>query len=371
MGIGKFDECIAEMKKGLAIKASFAIHQTISNALVRDGKPDEGLAELEKAIAIAPENAVLHFNKAIILLLLGRMAEAWPEYEWRWQHPRMAGRSRSFNRPKWDGSPLEGKRILLHAEQGLGDTIFFGRYVTLIAERGGVPLFHVQPSMVELAGSIKGVAEVIREGTPLPAFDLHLPIMSAPGIFGTTEETVPVTLPYISANPEKVAHWKAELARRTSKFKVGLVWEGGPFQPENYLRSASLAAYAPLGAVPGVAFFSLQKGSAEEQSKNPPPGMDFTDLGPFIKDFSDTAAILDNLDLLISIDTSVIHVAGGLGKPVLMMLAYAPGHMWMFHRSDTPWYPTFKIFRQPAFQDWATPVAQVKAELEKLMRDRG
>ena len=145
---------------------------------------------------------------------------------------------------------------------------------------------------------------------------------------------MPAKVPYISANPEKVApigkrNWRGAAANSRS----GLVWEGGPFQPENYLRSASLAAYAPLGEVPGVAFFALQKGTAEAQSKNPPPGMDFTDLGPFIKDFSDTAAILDNLDLLISIDTSVVHVAGALAKPVFMMLAYSPGHMWMFHRS--------------------------------------
>jgi len=177
-------------------------------------------------------------------------------------------------------------------------------------------------------------------------------------------------VPYIRTNPEKSKYWKEELARRTGKLKVGLVWEGGAFQPENYLRSASLAAYAPLGDVEGVTYFGMQKGPAEVQSKTPPPGMDFIDLAPYIKDFSDTAAIIENLDILVSIDTSVIHVAGALAKPVFMMLAFSPGHMWMLERLDTPWYPTVRIFRQPAFKDWLSPVTQIKTELEKLVKAR-
>jgi ADP-heptose:LPS heptosyltransferase len=191
--------------------------------------------------------------------------------------------------------------------------------------------------------------------------------MSLPRVFNTSLGTIPNSFPYVKADPVKKEYWRKELASRTTKFKVGLVWEGGHFQPENFLRSNSLAAYAPLAGVPNVAFFGLQKGPAEEQCKSPPEGMDFTNLGPYIKDFSDTAAILDNLDLLISIDTSVIHVAGALNKPIWMLLAWSPGHMWMFKRLDTPWYPTVRIFRQPAFKDWATPVSQVKEELNKLV----
>jgi hypothetical protein len=153
------------------------------------------------------------------------------------------------------------------------------------------------------------------------------------------------------------------------KLKVGLVWEGGNFQPENSLRSASLAAFGPLGEVEGAHFFLLQKGDAEVQVKNPPAGMEFTNLAPFIKDFSDTAAMLDALDLLISIDTSVVHVAAALNKPVWMMLAYSPGHMWMLNRTDTPWYPTIRIWRQPKFKDWATPVGEIKEELKKYVAE--
>ena len=368
MNVGRFEEAVAEMKKALELKPWPGIYQALSNAYARAGQPEVGLEYVDKAIAMDPSNAILHFNKSVILMLMGRLQDAWPEYEWRWKHPRMVGRNRRFNVPEWDGRPLEGKRILFHAEQGLGDTVFFGRYATLVArEKGGVPVMWVQNSMVELAKTIPGVKEVVGEAGPVPPVDYHLPIMSLPRVFNTSLETIPTEFPYITANPEKAAHWKEEFAKRTTKFKVGLVWEGGHFQPENFLRSNSLAAYAPLGEVPNVAFFGLQKGPAENQCENPPKGMDFTNLGPSIKDFSDTAAILANLDLLISIDTSVVHVAGAMGRPVWMLLAWSPGHMWMFKRDDSPWYPMFRIFRQPAFKDWVSPMERVKAELNKLV----
>jgi tetratricopeptide (TPR) repeat protein len=368
MNLGQFEEAIAESQKALAIQPRAALLQSLSNAYARTGRPELGLAEIEKAIALEPQNPILHFNKSIILLLMGRMQEAWPEYEWRWQHPRMVGRNRAFNAPQWDGRPLNGARILLHAEQGMGDTIFFGRYASLIAkERGGKPILWVQNSIVDVARTIEGVFDVIGERGPVPPFDTHLAVMSLPRIFNTSLETVPNKVPYIRTNPERSAYWKQELAKYTRKFKVGLVWYGGDFQPENFLRSNSLAAYAPLAEVPNVTFFGLQKGPAEVQANNPPAGMDFVNLGPYLKDFVETSAILENLDLLISIDTSVIHFAGALAKPVWMLLAYSPGHMWMLNRPDTPWYPTIRIFRQPAFKDWATPVNQVKVELDKLV----
>jgi tetratricopeptide (TPR) repeat protein len=372
MNLGQFDETIVEMKRVLAIKKLPSILQSLSNAYARTARPDEALQHINEAVALDPQNAVLHFNKSIILMLMGRYRDAWPEYEWRWQHPRMVGRTRRFSVPQWDGRPLNGARILLHAEQGMGDTIFFGRYAKLIAEeRGGKPVLWVQTSIVEVAKTIPGVEQVVGESGPIPQVDYHIPIMSLPRIFNTAIETIPTPIPYIKSEPVRAAYWKEELARRTKKFKVGLVWEGGAFQPENFLRSASLPAYAPLADVPGVTFFGLQKGPAEIQSKTPPEGMDFHDLAPHIKDFADTTAILDNLDLLVSIDTSVLHFAAALGKPVWMFLAYSPGHMWMYHREDTPWYPNIKIYRQPAFKDWATPVGRVKKDLIALLQREG
>ena len=370
MNLGRFDETIESMKEITSIQPSAAVYQSWSNALVRSGHPEEGLAMIEKSLAMEPQNPTFHFNRSIILIMLGRLVEAWPEYEWRWKQPRVAGRTYKYSSPMWDGATLNDKRVLLYAEQGLGDTVFFGRYAKRVAERGGQVLLRVQPQLKELLQSIPGVSWVIGNNEPVPEHDVHIPLMSLPRIFETSLETIPVEVPYIKTDPTRSAYWREQFSRRGDRMNVGLVWEGGAFQPENFLRSASLAAYTPLGVVEGVSFYGLQKGPAEVQAKSPPAGMDFTDLGPSIKDFSDTAAIVENLDLLISIDTSVVHIAGALAKPVWMLMAFTPGHMWMYKREDTPWYPTFRIYRQPAFKDWDSVVERIKKDLAEEVARR-
>jgi tetratricopeptide (TPR) repeat protein len=372
--VGNFDEALAAIEHGIALQPTSRLYHSKGIALVRAARAQEGLAALEHALTLDPHNPTLHFDISVARLLNGKLEEAWPEYEWRWKHPGLRNSAVTFKEPQWDGSPLNGKLILLYAEQGLGDTVFFGRYATRVAqEKGGHVILVVQPPLVELMKSVRGVREVTTTGVQLPPFDCHLPIMSLPGIFHTTLENIPHDVPYITADPAKVEHWKQRLAQSRNAFRVGLVWEGGAFQPENFLRSASLDAFSPLAGVPGISFFSLQKGPAADQAKpaNLPaawrdPAADFTDLDPDIHDFSDTAAILQNLDLLVSIDTSVVHVAGALARPVWMFLAHAPGHMWLLHRPDSPWYPTFRLFRQPAFKDWATPVNEVA----RLLREK-
>ncbi len=372
--LGNFPEALAAIDRGLALSNLARLHHSKGIILVRAGRAPEGLAALHQALSMEPENPILRFAHSVALLVLGRYAEAWPPYEWRWKHPSLRGYAVNFPQPQWDGSPLQGKRILLYAEQGLGDTVFFGRYATKVAEeKGGHVILVVQPQLVELMTSVRGVREVVTTNMPMPRFDTHLPIMSLPGAFHTTLENIPHDVPYVAANPEKVARWKERLSRSRHGFRVGLVWEGGAFQLENFLRSASLEAFSPLAQVPVVSFYSLQKGPAAAQAKSgqlpaawSAPDADFTDLDADIQDFSDTAAILQNMDLLISIDTSVVHVAGALARPVWMLLAHAPGHMWLLDRTDTPWYPTFRLFRQPAFKDWATPVAEVT----RLLRER-
>lgn len=373
--LGQFDEAFAAIDKGLAVLPLARHYHSLGIALVRAGQPERGLEALEKALEMNPDAHILRFDVSVARILLGKYLEAWPEYEIRWKHPGMRGATANLDKPIWDGSPLNGKRLLLYAEQGMGDTVFFGRYATLIHEqKGGRVLMAVQPPLVELMKSVRGVELVFTNGVPLPEFDVHLPIMSLPGAFNTSLENIPHDVPYIKADPIKVAAWKEKLSKSRHNFRVGLVWEGGIFQAENFLRSASLQAFSPLAAVPGVSFFSLQKGPAAAQAKpaNLPaawksPDADFTDLDDQIADFSDTAAILENLDLLISIDTSVVHVAGALARPVWMFLAFAPGHMWLTKRTDSPWYPTFTLFRQPAYQDWATPVNEVAARLRALV----
>jgi tetratricopeptide (TPR) repeat protein len=374
--VGDFDKALDAVDRGLALQPLPRLHHSKGIALIRSGRAPEGLDALEQALVLDPTNAILHFDISVARLLNGKLAEAWPEYEWRWKHPGLRSHAVSFKQPQWDGSPLNGKRILLYAEQGLGDTVFFGRYATRVAEeKGGHVILVVQPGLVDLMKSVRGVQQVITNGVPLPTFDTHLPIMSLPGIFHTTLENIPHDVPYIAADRARVEHWKTRLTSSRHPFRVGLVWEGGAFQTENFLRSASLHAFSPLASIPGISFFSLQKGPAAEQARpaNLPtawrsPDADFTDLDADIHDFSDTAAILQNLDLLVSIDTSVVHVAGALAKPVWMLLAHAPGHMWLLHRTDSPWYPTFRLFRQPAFKDWATPVDEIARLLREKVR---
>ncbi len=367
--LGQFDDSLRHLDRALAIRPTGKIYHAMATACVGSGRLEPALDAIARAMELDPTDSISSFDRAIILLYLGRLEEAWPLYETRFEHPRLKPFIQRFDKPRWNGEPIEGKRLLIQCEQGLGDTVYFSRYATLLAQRGIHPILRVQPSLVEVIKTIPGVGEVVPESAPPPPFDFHIPLMSLPGAFKTSLETIPNKVPYIRSDAQKKSHWQTEFARHKGKLNIGIAWEGGPFQPENRLRSASLAAFAPLADLP-VTFFSLQKGEAAAQAKNPPAGMDFHDLAPHIRDFTDTAAIIDALDLVISIDTCIVHVAGALAKPVWTLLAYFRGHMWMTHRSDSPWYPTMRLFRQPTFEDWPGAMAEVRRELETFLRSR-
>ncbi len=251
----------------------------------------------------------------------------------RWRH--------KTDKPQWDGSPLNGKRILLYGEQGLGDTLQASRYATMVAERGGHVILEVQDGLRQLAQSIEGVKEVIIRGEPVPPFDAHAAVMSLPEVFSKLHAANHSSkgAAYITSDrTAKVEKWREILGDAGGKLKVGIAWEGGAFLRENFLRSATLAEFAQLAAVPNVrSAYSLQKGPASRQILNPPAGMDIVDLDSKIVDFSDTAAIIANLDLLIAVDTAVVHVAGAMARPVWNLVARnLSGHMWMTNRPDTP-----------------------------------
>jgi len=365
----RLEEAESWLRKALAIAPGHgALHQILAVCLTRLGRYSESVAEIDRAIAAQPDWVEAHFSKALILMFAARLEEAWPCYEWRWKHPRMDKWRHTTDKPLWDGRPLDGKRIFLYAEQGLGDTMQAIRYVPLIAQRGGQVIVEVQQGLGQLIKSVPGVSEVIERGDTVPPFDTHAAIMSLPGIFRTSVATIPAGIPYITADPAKVDQWRQIIGTDAGVFKVGIVWEGGPFLRENFLRSATLAAFAPLAAVPNVRFYSLQKGPASRQASQVPPGMDLVDLDSRIKNFSDTAAAIANLDLVIAIDTAVIHLAGAMGKPVWNLVALnLSGHMWMHGRDDTPWYPTMRLFRQPKLGDWPSVMARVTKELGKLV----
>ena len=336
----------------------------LGNAYRELGRHQDALAAYERALALAPGLAQAHFSRSFVLLLLGDYRAGWRDYEWRWRINAFNGPMRRFRQPVWDGSRIERGTLLLHAEQGLGDTLQFVRYAPLAAGRCESVVLECQPELATLLRGTAGPGRVLARGEPLPLFVAHAPLMSLPALFGTTLDDIPWSGPYVHADPERVAEWRDAIAE--PGFKVGLVWAGRPQQWDDRKRSISLDLLAPLARAPGVVFYSLQIGTAAAQAARPPESMRLIDLAARIKDFSDTAAIVAGLDLVITIDTSVAHLAGAMGVPVWVLVAHAPD--WRYHlaRSDNPWYPTMRLFRQERDGDWSGAIERAAEALELL-----
>ncbi|QWV95598.1 tetratricopeptide repeat protein [Geomonas oryzisoli] len=330
----------------------------LGGALQRAGDVQAAIACFRDLVRRRPDCADAHWNLALALIMSGEFREGWAEYQWRWKREAFTSPRRGFHAPAWDGAPLDGRRILVHGEQGFGDTIQFARYLPMVAQQGGVVIAECQSAaLVPLMRGIPGVAEVCVMGEPLPPFDVEIPLMSLPHLFDTTLETVPCRVPYLSPPPGRLALWHAKLAADPG-FKVGLVWAGKAV-PDPF-RSCSLAALAPLFGIPGASLYSLQVGEA---AAGPGEGAGLIDFTPAIRDFGDTAALIAHLDLVISIDTSVAHLAGALGKPVWLMLPMAGDYRWLCGRDDSPWYPTMRLFRQQRQGEWGEVVERLRAAL--------
>jgi len=301
------------------------------------------------------------------LLVRGDFLQGWEEYEWRWKTKDAAFPERNFAQPQWDGSPLEGRTLLLHAEQGLGDAIQFIRYLPLVAQNGGNIVLECQPELQRLFQRMAPDLPVLAMGQALPAFDVHCPLMSLSRVFSTDLGNIPQTVPYLHADAAEAALWGERLAGLGSSLKVALVWAGNPTNKNDRKRSLKLASLAPLAEVPGVRFISLQKGDATAEARTLPAGVALIDVAEDLKDFADTAALLANLDLVISVDTAVVHLAGAMGRPVWTLLPFAPDWRWLLGRADSPWYPTMRLFRQPAIGDWDAVIAEVREQLQLLV----
>jgi Flp pilus assembly protein TadD len=355
---GQLDEAMAAYRRAIALKPNYAeAHFNIGTAQGNKGKIEQAIAAYRRATALKPDYAEAHWNLALALLARGEFAEGWKEFEWRWECKDLP-RRRTFAQPQWDGSSLQGRTILLHSEQGLGDTIQFIRYAPLVAEHGGTVIVGTVPELHRLLQGAAGVARWLNQGETVPTFDVHCPLMSLPAIFGTTLETIPPRVPYLQADAEQVVRWKKELAADSHRFKVGLAWAGNPTHVNDRNRSISLAALAPLATVQGVSFYSLQKGDAGKQAKAS-PGLHLIDRTDDLKDFADTAALVANLDLVICVDTAVAHLAGALGKPVWTLLPFTTDWRWLLKREDCPWYPSMRLFRQPGRGDWGSVIKRV------------
>jgi tetratricopeptide (TPR) repeat protein len=316
------------------------------------GYLNQARACLEQAVALAPESADAHWNYANALLVSGMFEKGFAEYEWRFRRPGREERRLAI--PRWTGEALDGRTLLLTLEQGLGDAIHFVRFAAEAAACGARVVLECQRGLERLLATAPGVAATVTAGAPVPEAVAYLPLMSLPHVLGTRAETIPAVVPYL-----RVPDGTPGIALSGEKMKVGLVWRGNPLHEADDRRSVGLDLLAPLFDVPGVSWFSLQVGTPASDSR-------LIDLAPQLRDFAATAAAVSALDLVISVDTAVAHLAGALGKPVWTLIAEANDWRWLFRRADTPWYPTMRLFRQQRGRNWHPPLAEMTQELAKL-----
>jgi tetratricopeptide (TPR) repeat protein len=369
----RYDDAIASYDHALALRPdSRQARVNKGNVLQIVNRHDTALPCYDAVLAAEPDHVDAHWNGALCRLALGDFAAGWREFEWRFElMPR-----RDYEAPLRLGQDFApGTTILLHAEQGFGDTLQFCRYAPLLAARGARVVMEVQPPLKRLMATLEGVTLVAAQGEATGDFDLHCPLMSLPLAFGTTPETIPASVPYLWADPDAAARWRARLDGLPG-LKVGLVWAGNP-RSFNWVaaetdrrRSIALVRYAPLASVPGVTLVSLQKDAAGDQVRDAPAGMVIHDWTRELEDFADTAALVAGLDLVIGVDTSVVHVAGALGKPVWILNRHGACWRWFRNRNDTPWYPTARLFHQPSPGDWDSVIAEVRAALPAAVAAR-
>jgi tetratricopeptide (TPR) repeat protein len=367
---GRLVEAVASYRQALRLRPTSAeALNNLGGALCALAQLPEALTCFDEALRLRPEYAEAHTQRAMLRLLTGDFAEGWPEYEWRW---RCQGTVRPpFTRPRWDGSDVAGKTVLLWAEQGLGDTLQFVRYAARVKARGATVLLECPAALHPLLTHCPGIDRLLTADADRPAFDVHAPLMSLPGIFGTMLAEVPAPVPYLSADPRLVAHWRQDL-QALGGLRVGVCWQGNPGHARDRQRSFPLSGLEPLARLPGVRLVSLQRGPGVEQVAALRGRLEVTELGAGLDQaagpFMDTAAVMTNLDLVISCDTAGAHLAGALGVPVWLALAHAADWRWLVDREDSPWYPTMCLFRQPVPGDWAAVFERMAAALGRLAR---
>lgn len=363
---GKLDSAIETFKQAIKIDSGFAqAHNNLGVALKAIGRNDSALVEFRKAVELDPEYVEAHWNLSFILLLKGEFEEGWREYEWRLKRDNWSG---SFKQsppiPHWNGTPFKGKRLLVFDEQGLGDTLQFVRYLQMVKALGGTVVFETRGPMLALLRHLSGIDQIVErisDDGAVAGCDLQIPLLSLPGLFNTTLDAIPADVPYIHPDPLRVSFWQHQM--KGPGFRIGIVWEGNSTDPN---RSCKLKQFAPLAEVKGLRLFGLQKGQASWQVNDLPQKMVVTNMGEDLNDFADTAGVLQNLDLIITIDTAVAHLAGGMGKPVFTLLPFAADWRWLLNRKDTPWYPTMRLFRQERPGNWDSVIRRMVKEVNAL-----
>lgn len=361
--LGEFEEGMRLLHEAAALRPRDpAVRSNLGLCYLDQGSYEQAIASLEEAIALQPDYAPARYNRSLAWLASGRMPEGWHEYEWRHRCPSTNSPLPDYPAPRWRGEDLNGRTILVYAEQGIGDTLQFVRYVPLLGQRGASVILLCSGKLHRLLAGCEGIQQLLAPGSPLPRFDFHSPLMGLPAAFGTTLETIPSNVPYL-----RFPGWRMtglDPAAQRARLRVGFAWAGSPRHPKDRFRSVALERFQPLLVTPGVQFLSLQAGPRAADLKKLPGGLDLQDIGSHVADLADTAHAMAQLDLVISVDTAVAHLAGALGLKVWLLVPSPPDWRWLLERDDSPWYPGMRLFRQPDRDNWAPVFARVKECLE-------
>jgi tetratricopeptide (TPR) repeat protein len=370
--LGDPDEAAAAFRRAIALKDDYidAWHN-LANVLKDGGFLKQAIECYRATLKLDPKLAEANYNLAILLLLASDMPRGFDLYEWRHQIPGLAAPNRDFGKPQWLGKPIKGRTILIHAEQGFGDTIQFSRYLPLVAERGAKVVVECQPSLAGLVRRIPGVSVVVETGKPLPDFDLHCPIPSLPRAFRTTRDDIPAKPVYLEANPLAVKEWRTRLNKDGAMFRIGLVWSGNPQHGGgDAQRALAVRELMILPQLPQIRYYSLQRGQAERELVETGLGNVVPNLAPQIDDFDDLAGALSGMDLLLAIDSAPAHLAAALGKPVWLIVPNSPDWRWTLMGESTPWYPSMRLFRQKERGEWAPLMTHIAAEMLALVQSK-
>jgi len=362
------DDAIAAYRRVLELKSDHAVaRNNLGLALQAANRLPEAIAEFRGAVALAPGFAQAHWNLSLALLASGEFAEGWREYEWRLSIPELVKDARTFASPRWDGVLRPGLTLLLAAEQGLGDALQFVRFATLLARRGVRVVVAAPAPLVGLVATVPGVSGVVGPADPVPPHDAHIPLLSLGGVLSIGPEAIPAAVPYVAVDAARRAEAEAALEPHSGRLKAGLAWAGNKAHANDRRRSIALAALAPLLDAGAIAWFSLQPLENDADTAGVPTASALVRL-PLRRDFDGTAALVAGLDLVITVDTSIAHLAGALAKPVWILLPFAPDWRWQLARADSPWYPTARLFRQPRTGDWSDVIRDVAAALRRHAR---
>jgi tetratricopeptide (TPR) repeat protein len=367
---GRCEEAIAEYKTAESMGfIDPRLHNNVGAIHHQFGRYEKAAGCFGRALTVGGDFPLARFNLGMIQLLQGDFKEGWIGYESRWKAKSIPMPARYAQLGMWDGGDVRGKRILLDSEQGFGDSIQFARYISLIAERGGQPILATQPELRRLLKTVPGVDRVIAPPEEIPMFDVQCPLLSLGYLFGTTVENIPAKVPYLFADQAAAESWGKRLPR-DDRMKIGLCWSGSPKHLQDRVRSLSAEDLVPLGQVAETWYCSLQKASEARTASKVPEALPISDWTGELTDFAETAALIANLDLVISCDTAVAHLAGALGKPVWLLLPHVPDWRWLLERDDSPWYPTMRLFRQAKAGDWRSPIRKAVEALKRFDRER-